>query len=47
MQKAHSESNQVNMVKKPAVNYKGAAFYKLQCKIGEGAVGEVYRVYHK
>jgi hypothetical protein len=47
MQKAQSESTPVRIVEKRPVNYKGAANYKLQCKIGEGAVGEVYRAIHK
>lgn len=29
------------------MSYKGAANYKLHSKLGEGAVGEVFRVAHK
>jgi len=29
------------------VSYKGAAYFKIRARIGEGAVGEVYQVVHK
>jgi hypothetical protein len=47
MKKALSESTSVGVLNKAQYNYKGANNYKLQCKIGEGAVGEVYRAVHK
>jgi serine/threonine protein kinase len=36
-----------NKFTKTAIVYKGASNYKLQSKLGEGAVGEVFRVVHK
>ena len=36
-----------NKFTKAAVVYKGASNYKQQAKLGEGAVGEVFRVVHK
>lgn len=35
------------MSQKAVISYQGAANYKVQVKLGEGAVGEVYRVMHK
>lgn len=34
-------------ITKTAIVYKGASNYKLHTKLGEGAVGEVFRVVHK